>query len=76
MRLVRADLVIVDDLGLAPLDATGSQLLFRFVAAGYERRSLRTASHWPFEEWGRFLPEHSTAAALLDRLLHHGITIG
>ena len=28
-------------------------------------------SHWPFEEWGRFLPEHSTAVSLLDRLLHH-----
>ena len=57
--------------GFAPLDSTGSQLLFRFVAAAYERRSLAIASHWPFEEWGRFLPEHSTAVSLLDRLLHH-----
>ncbi|HYS41663.1 MAG TPA: ATP-binding protein [Pseudonocardiaceae bacterium] len=28
-------------------------------------------SHWPFESWGRFLPEHTTAVCLLDRLLHH-----
>ena len=41
------------------------------VAAAYERRSLAIASHWPFEEWGRFLPDHSTAISLLDRLLHH-----
>ena len=27
--------------------------------------------HWPFESWGRFLPEHTTAVSLLDRLLHH-----
>ena len=73
--LLRADLVIIDELGFAPLDDTGSQLLFRFVAAAYERRSLGIASHWPFEEWGRFLPEHSTAVALLDRLLHHAITV-
>ena len=73
--LLRADLVIIDELGFAPLDDTGSQLLFRFVAAAYERRSLGLASHWPFEEWGRFLPEHSTAVALLDRLLHHAITV-
>ena len=73
--LLRADLVIVDELGFAPLDATGSQLLFRFVAAAYERRSLGVASHWPFEDWGRFLPEQSTAVALLDRLLHHSITV-
>ena len=69
--VLRNDLVICDEVGFAPLDSTGSQLLFRFVAAAYERRSLAIASHWPFEEWGRFLPEHSTAVSLLDRLLHH-----
>ena len=73
--LLRADLVIVDDLGFAPLDDTGAQLLFRFVAAAYEHRSLGVASHWPFESWGRFLPEHRTAVALLDRLLHHSVTV-
>jgi DNA replication protein DnaC len=69
--LLRADLVILDEIGFAPLDDTGTQLLFRLVAAGYERRSLAVASHWPFEQWGRFLPEHTTAASILDRLLHH-----
>jgi len=69
--LLRHDLIVCDEVGFAPLDSTGSQLLFRFVAAAYERRSLAIASHWPFEEWGRFLPEHSTAVSLLDRLLHH-----
>jgi len=45
-------------------------------AVPVRRRSLRTrslgiASHWPFEQWGRFLPGHTTAVSLLDRLLHH-----
>lgn len=71
--LLRHDLVIVDEIGFAPLDATGTQLLFRFVAAAYERRSLAIASHFSFEEWGRFLPEHTTAVSLLDRLLHHAV---
>jgi DNA replication protein DnaC len=69
--ILRAEFVILDDLGFAPLDNNGAQLLFRFVAAAYERRSLGIASHWPFEEWGRFLPEHTTAGSMLDRLLHH-----
>ena len=69
--LLRADLVIVDELGFAPLDDTGAQLLFRLVAAAYERRALGVGSHWPFDQWGRFLPEHTTAVSLLDRLLHH-----
>jgi DNA replication protein DnaC len=73
--LLRHDLIIVDELGFAPLDDVGTQLLFRFVAAAYERRSLAVASHWPFDQWGRFLPQHSTAAALLDRLLHHAVVV-
>jgi len=73
--LLRADLVIVDEVGFAPLDDTGTQLLFRFVAAAYERRSLGVASHWPFDQWGRFLPEHTTAVSMLDRLLHHATVV-
>jgi DNA replication protein DnaC len=69
--LLRHDLIICDEVGFAPLDDTGAQLLFRFIAAAYERRALGIASHWPFESWGRFLPEHTTAVSLLDRLLHH-----
>jgi DNA replication protein DnaC len=70
-NLLRNDLILVDEVGFAPLDDTGAQLLFRLVSAAYERRSLGVGSHWPFESWGRFLPEHTTAVSLLDRLLHH-----
>ena len=73
--LLRADLVILDEIGFAPLDGTGTQLLFRLVAACYQRRSLAIASHWPFEQWGRFLPEHTTAVSILDRLLHHATVV-
>jgi DNA replication protein DnaC len=69
--LLRNDLILVDEVGFAPLDDTGAQLLFRVVAAACERRSLGIGSHWPFDQWGRFLPEHTTAVSLLDRLLHH-----
>jgi DNA replication protein DnaC len=74
--LLRHELLLIDELGFAPLDDAGSQLLFRFVAAAYERRSLGVASHWPFEEWGRFLPVQTTAVSLLDRLLHHAVVVG
>ena len=73
--LLRADVLIIDEVGFAPLDDTGTQLLFRLVAAAYERRSLAIGSHWPFEQWGRFLPEHTTAASILDRLLHHATVV-
>jgi len=69
--LLRNDLILVDEAGFAPLDNTAAQLLFRLVSAACERRALGVASHWPFDQWGRFLPEHTTAVSLLDRLLHH-----
>jgi hypothetical protein len=38
-------------------------------------RRFTTASHWPFDQWGRFLPEHTTAVSMLDRLLHHATVV-
>jgi DNA replication protein DnaC len=73
--LLRVDLIILDELGFAPLDDTATQLLFRLVAGAYERRSLAIASHWPFEQWRRFLPEQTTAVSILDRLLHHATVV-
>jgi DNA replication protein DnaC len=74
-NLLRVDFVIVDEIGFAPLDPTGSQLFFRFFAAAYERVSLGVGSHWPFEQWGRFLPEHTATVSMLDRLLHHAVIV-
>ena len=74
-QILKADLILIDEIGFAPLDDNGAQLFFRLVAAAYERRSLGIGSHWPFEEWGRFLPEHTTAVSLLDRLLHHAVVV-
>ncbi|MDA8356726.1 MAG: IS21-like element helper ATPase IstB [Actinomycetota bacterium] len=74
-QILRADLIVVDEIGFAPMDDTGAQLFFRVVSAAYERRSLGIGSHWPFEDWGRFLPETNTAVSLLDRLLHHSVVV-
>ena len=41
----RNDLILIDEIGFAPLDHTGCQLMFRLIAAAYERRSVAIASH-------------------------------
>lgn len=69
--ICRNDLIIIDEIGFAPLEPVLSQLLFRLISAAYEKRSVAIASHTPFEEWGRFLPDQPTAVAILDRLCHH-----
>jgi DNA replication protein DnaC len=74
-QIMKADLILVDEIGFAPMDTTGAELFFRVVSAAYEHRSVGIGSHWPFEDWGKFLPEHTTAVSLLDRLLHHSVTV-
>ncbi|MDF1527457.1 MAG: IS21-like element helper ATPase IstB, partial [bacterium] len=69
-QICRHNLIVVDEIGFAPLDHTGCQLLFRLISAAYEKRSIAIASHSPFEDWGRFLPDQPTAVSLLDRLCH------
>ena len=53
--LLRHDATLLDELGFAPLDEVGTQPLFRFVAAAYER--LGVATNLPFDQWARFLPQ-------------------
>jgi DNA replication protein DnaC len=69
--ILRADLVVLDELGFSALDAVAANHLFRLVAAAYETRSLILTSNWAFEQWTNFLPDAATATAILDRLLHH-----
>lgn len=69
--LLRNDLILIDEVGFAPLDETATQLLFRLIAGAYERRSIGLASHWPFEDWGRFLPEPNPGSCPGPRSTRH-----
>jgi len=56
-----------------PLDDTGAQLFFRFVAAAYERRSLPSPAIG-FEDWGHFLPNETSRLAA-GPACHHSIVV-
>jgi hypothetical protein len=43
--LLRVALIILDEIGFAPLDDTDTQLLFGLVAGAFERRPLAIGSH-------------------------------
>jgi DNA replication protein DnaC len=70
-RILRNDLIILDEVGYLSLDATGSNHLFQVIAKAYETRSLIVTSNLEFQEWGELFDKPATAAAVLDRLLHH-----
>jgi predicted RND superfamily exporter protein/DNA replication protein DnaC len=74
-ELLENDVIVIDDLGFAMLDERGTQLLFRFVAAAYERRSLLVASQVPLDRWAASLSSPDTGASLVERLLHHAVVV-
>lgn len=74
-RILRHDLIVLDEVGYLALDATGSDHLFQLVAKAYEKRSLIVTSNLDFSEWGDLFDKPATAAAVLDRLLHHAHVI-
>ena len=75
-RLLRdiqqAELLILDEWGYVPVDREGSQLLFRVIADAYETRSLIITTNLEFSRWGTVFTDDQMAAAMIDRLAHHG----
>jgi DNA replication protein DnaC len=70
-RLQRVPLVIVDEVGYIPFDPQAANLMFMLVSRRYERASLIVTSNKPFSAWGEIFGDEVTAAAMIDRLVHH-----
>lgn len=70
--LSRCDLLILDEFGYVPIDVESSRLLFQVVADCYERRSVIFTTNIEFGKWGTVLGDDKLAAALVDRVVHHG----
>jgi DNA replication protein DnaC len=68
--LLRADLVIVDDIGLLPVSTDAAEGLYRLVDAAYERRSIAVSSNLHPSGFDELMPA-TIATALVDRLMHH-----
>ncbi len=45
--------------------------MFMLVSRRYERASMIVTSNKPFSAWGDIVGHEVTAAALIDRLVHH-----
>jgi DNA replication protein DnaC len=69
-RIVRSELIVVDDIGLLPAGADEAEALYRLVDAAYERRSLILTSNLHPARFDTIFPK-GLATAAVDRLLHH-----
>lgn len=70
LPLTKAQLIIVDDLGMLPISPDAQEGLYRIVDAAYEKHSLLVSSNLHPSGFDQIM-EKNLATALVDRLLHH-----
>lgn len=74
-RLCRYDAILIDDIGYVQQDREEMEVLFILLAERYERGTLMITSNLPFSKWERIFKDPMTAAAAIDRLVHHSIIL-
>ena len=75
-RLLRVEVLIVDELGFVPFDRVGGELLFNLLTDRYERRATVVTTHLAFAEGVTvFANDEQLTTALLDRLAHHATVL-
>jgi DNA replication protein DnaC len=70
-QLAKADLLVLDDFGLAPLADETVRDLLEILDDRYDRRSTLITSQLPIEQWHTYLGDRTVADAILDRLVHN-----
>ena len=70
--LLACDVLVLDELGYLPTTPAFGPALYEIVAGRYERRPTIITSNKSLTAWGQIVQDISLAAALADRLLHHG----
>ena len=71
-QIARARLLVIDELGFLPLDADGARLVFQVFADAYERQSVVITTNLEFSRWESVFGDDQMAAAVIDRVVHHG----
>ncbi|HEX9091636.1 MAG TPA: IS21-like element helper ATPase IstB [Anaerolineales bacterium] len=74
-RILRCDLLVLDDFGLQTLSPQAVQDLYEIITERYECGSVIITSNRAFEEWGEVFANDLLASAALDRLTHHTHTL-
>lgn len=70
-RIVKSDLVIIDEIGYTPIERKEANLFFNLISELYEKSSIIITSNKGFDSWAEMMGDEVMTTALLDRLLHH-----
>lgn len=70
-KLMKPDLLIIDELGFVPFSENGARLLFDVFAGRYERGSIAVSTNLTFDKWVQVFGSVELTSALLDRFIHN-----
>lgn len=71
-NVAKARLLVLDEFGYVHFDVDGARLLYQVISESYERRSVIFTTNVEFSRWGTVLADDKLAAAIVDRVVHHG----
>lgn len=74
-KLERMDLLILDDFGMQPFDATARMNLLDVIEDRYGKKSTIITSQIPVNEWHEQIGDKTVADAVLDRLVHRALRV-
>jgi DNA replication protein DnaC len=74
-RLNQWEGLLLDDLGYVQQSREEMEVLFTLLAERYERGSVCLTSNLPFSKWEQIFKDAMTAAAAIDRLVHHSVIV-
>lgn len=69
-RIEKHQLLIIDDFGLKPMDATARMALMEIIEDRHQKHSTIITTQLPVKHWHEIIGESTVADAILDRLVH------
>jgi DNA replication protein DnaC len=74
-KIERMDLLILDDFGMQPFDATARMNMLDVIEDRYGKKSTIITSQIPVNEWHDAIGDKTVADAVLDRLVHRALRV-
>jgi len=71
IKYLKPKILIIDEIGYLPIEKKGADSIFQIISKRYESGSVILTTNVAFKEWGKIFADNTTAAAIVDRLVHH-----
>jgi len=74
-KLIKVDLLVIDDFAFKKIDPKSSEYLYNIVDARYAVKSIILTSNRAITDWPAVFPDPLMANAIMDRIAHHSYQI-